>query len=220
MTPFISVSGVAAPLPRSDVDTDAVIPVPWMKAIAPDYARALFANWRWQDGDGITERPEFILNQVPFREAKILVAGSNFGCGSSREAAVWALLGFGIRCVIAPSFGDIFYDNAYKNGLLPLVMPEIQVNALLVSLAARNGDARMTVDLESQSVTAPDGSLIAFAIDPSRRKALLGGLDEIGMTLTHAEAILAFQARDRLLRPWIYDPPLDRPIADTGVHHP
>jgi 3-isopropylmalate/(R)-2-methylmalate dehydratase small subunit len=213
MKPFTQVSGVAAPLPRADVDTDAVIPVPWMKAIEPDYAKALFANWRWKDGDGINEIPEFVLNRPPFREACILVAGTNFGCGSSREAAVWALLGFGIRCVIAPSFGDIFHENSYKNGLLPLVLPEAQVEALLKALAQGVGGSRMKVDLEAQVVTAPDGSKRDFKIDASRRSALLAGLDEVGVTLAQRDAIAAFQARDRELRPWIYQPPLDRPIT-------
>lgn len=220
MTPFITVSGVAAPLARSDVDTDAVIPVPWMKAIEPDYAKALFANWRWKDGDGITEIPDFVLNQPPFRKACILVAGINFGCGSSREAAVWALQGFGIRCVIAPSFGDIFHDNAYKNGLLPLVLPEPQVGALLAALDQRVGGARMTVDLQTQTLTTPDGTALTFSIDPSRRAALLAGLDEVGVTLTHRDAIAAFQSRDRAQRPWIYDPPLDHPPPYRSTRQP
>jgi len=216
MTPFVQVSGIAAPLPRADVGTDSVIPVPWMKAIEPDYARALFANWRWKDGDGVTELPDFVLNRSPYREACILVAGSNFGCGSSREAAVWALLGFGIRCVIAPSFGDIFHENSYKNGLLPLALPEAQVQELLASLAYGAGGSRMTVDLEAQQITSPDGRIIPFNIDASRRAALIAGLDEVGVTLTQRDAIAAFQARDRQLRPWIYDPPLNRPVGSDG----
>ncbi len=216
MTPFIRLSGVAAPLPRADVDTDAVIPVPWMKAIEPDYARALFANWRWQDGDGVTELPGFVLNREPYRRACILVARSNFGCGSSREAAVWALQGFGIRCVIAPSFGDIFFDNALKNGLLPLMLPAEQVEALLRSLEQGLGGSHMAVDLEAQRITTPEGGELAFSVDPSRRAALLAGLDEIGMTLSQREAIDAFQQHDRLIRPWIYEPPLNRPPGHQG----
>lgn len=216
MTPFVRVSGIAAPLPRADVDTDAVIPIPWMKAIEPDYAKALFANWRWKDGDGVTALPDFVLNRPPFHEACILVAKSNFGCGSSREAAVWALLGFGIRCVIAPSFGDIFHENSYKNGLLPLVLPAEQVQALLDQLAAGTGECRMTVDLEAQAIIAPDASRLSFAIDPSRREALLAGLDEVGMTLKQRDAIDAFQKRDRELRPWIYEPRLDKPVGTQG----
>ena len=127
MEKFIRLEGVAAPMPRDNVDTDAVIPIPWMKSVKPDYARALFANWRWKDGDGVTEIEGFLLNREPFRQAVILVAGDNFGCGSSREHAVWALAGFGIRCVIATSFGDIFFENCFKNGVLPLVLPAPRV---------------------------------------------------------------------------------------------
>lgn len=213
MEPFIRLAGVAAPLPRDNVDTDAVIPVPWMKSVTPDYARALFANWRWQGGDGVTPLDNFVLNREPYRHARILVAGANFGCGSSREAAVWALLGFGIRCVIAPSFGDIFYENSFKNALLPLVLPEDEVKALLDLLASGAGGCRMEVDLEAQTVTCPDGKVVSFTIDPGRREALLGGLDEIGVTLRDQEAIDAFQRRDRVERPWIYEPPLNADLA-------
>jgi 3-isopropylmalate/(R)-2-methylmalate dehydratase small subunit len=209
---FIRLSGVAAPLGRDNIDTDAVIPVPWMKSVTPDYARALFANWRWKDGAGHAALNDFILNQAPFGNARILVTGANFGCGSSREAAVWALLGFGIRCVIAPSFGDIFYENSFKNALLPVVLPQRDVSALLDLLERRAGECRMEIDLEAQTVTAPDGKVVPFMIDPGRRAALLNGLDEIGGTLVHQEAIDAFQRRDRDARPWIYDLPLNRDV--------
>jgi 3-isopropylmalate/(R)-2-methylmalate dehydratase small subunit len=210
--PFTRLVGVAAPLPRDNVDTDAVIPVPWMKSVTPDYARALFANWRWQGGDGVTQLDEFVLNREPFRSARILVAGANFGCGSSREAAVWALLGFGIRCVIAPSFGDIFYENSFKNALLPLVLPEDEVKSMLDVLASGAGGCRMEVNLEAQSVTRSDGKVVPFAIDAGRRAALLSGLDEIGVTLRDRDAIDAFQRHDRVERPWIYDPPLNADV--------
>lgn len=209
MEKFLRLEGVAAPLPRDNVDTDAVIPVPWMKSVAPDYARALFANWRWQDGDGVTELRAFVLNQEPFRHACILVAGSNFGCGSSREAAVWALLGFGIRCVIAPSFGDIFYENSFKNGLLPLTLPPEKVQRALALLGAGEGGCRIAIDLEAQTVAFPDREVVPFAIDAGRRGTLLRGQDEIGETLLALERIDAFEQRDREERPWIYDPPLN-----------
>lgn len=209
MEKFTRLEGVAAPLRRDNVDTDAVIPVPWLKSIAPDYPRSLFANWRWQDGDGETELPDFVLNREPFRRACILVAGANFGCGSSREAAVWALTGFGIRCVIAPSFGDIFYENSFKNGLLPLVLPDDRVRHALDLLEGGTGSCRMTIDLENRAVTLPDGKTIPFMIDAGRREALLQGLDEIGATLLALDSINAFEQRDRGIRPWIYEPPLN-----------
>jgi 3-isopropylmalate/(R)-2-methylmalate dehydratase small subunit len=210
MDKFIRLEGIAAPMPRDNVDTDAVIPVPWMKSIRPDYARALFANWRWKDGDGVTANPDFVLNRAPFREARILVAAANFGCGSSREAAVWALQGFGIRCVLASSFGDIFYENSFKNGLLPLVQPPATLARLHAQLAAGTGGCRMAVDLEAQTLTEPDGTVQPFAIDAGRRRTLLDGLDEIGQTLLSSDVIAAFEQRDRAARPWIYDPPLNR----------
>jgi 3-isopropylmalate/(R)-2-methylmalate dehydratase small subunit len=209
MDPFQRLRGIAAPLPQDDVNTDAVIPVPWMKSTKPDYRRALFANWRYQNGDGLTEIPGFVLNRMPFRNAKVLVAGSNFGCGSSREAAVWALQGFGIRCVIAPSFGDILFENCFKNGFLPLVLTQDDVKYLLHELEAGEHGHLVDIDLPTQLVAFPDGRAVPFAIDGGRKAALLSGLDEIGRTLTHEGAIDAFRARDRGLRPWIYDPPLN-----------
>ena len=209
MEKFIRLEGVAAPMPRDNVDTDAVIPIPWMKSVKPDYARALFANWRWKDGDGVTEIEGFLLNREPFRQAVILVAGDNFGCGSSREHAVWALAGFGIRCVIATSFGDIFFENCFKNGVLPLVLPAPRVKRALDLLADGIGGHRMKVDLEAQAVTFADGEVVPFAIDAGRRDVLMQGQDEIGRTLLEESAIDAFQARDRTLRPWVHEPPLN-----------
>jgi 3-isopropylmalate/(R)-2-methylmalate dehydratase small subunit len=214
MEKFIRLEGIAAPLPRDNIDTDAIIPVPWMKSITPDFHRALFANWRWQGGDGVTEVSSFILNREPFRHARILVGGNNFGCGSSREAAVWALLGFGIRCVIAPSFGDIFYENSFKNGLFPLILPEPLVRRLAEFLAAGKHGCQVVVDLEAKTVALPDGAVIPFEIDAGRRTILLEGLDEIGVTLRDISAIEEFQRRDRELHPWVYLPALDgRPPA-------
>ena len=198
------VTGIAAPLLRDNIDTDAIIPTPWMTRADVDFGQALFANWRYQDPKAETERGDFILNREPFRKARILVAGINFGCGSSREHAVWALMGFGIRAVVAPSFGDIFYENACKNGLLLAIVPAETVQAIGQTLEQGASGHEMTVDLVGCSVTAPDALTASFAIDRSRRTALLEGLDEIGMTLQDAEAIASFQSRDRASRPWIY----------------
>jgi 3-isopropylmalate/(R)-2-methylmalate dehydratase small subunit len=199
------VTGIAAPLMMENVDTDAITPVPWLTNADVDFARALFANWRYEDKHGERERGDFVLNREPFRRARILVAGSNFGCGSSREHAVWALLGFGIRSVIAPSFSDIFYENSFKNGLLAIRLASEQVNAIARQIEDGASGYEMTVDLESCTITTPAGSVVSFSIDPSRRTALLEGLDEIGMTLKETDTIAAFQARDRQARPWIYE---------------
>ncbi len=198
------IAGVAAPMMVDNIDTDAIIPVPWMTKADVDFGQALFANWRYQDEAGAVDRPDFILNREPFRGARILVAGTNFGCGSSREHAVWALLGFGIRSVIAPSFSDIFYENSCKNGLLAVSLPADAVADIGAKLDGGDAGLEMTVDLEACTVTGPDARTRPFDIDPARRTALLEGLDEIGMTLKDAEAIAAFQARDRDSRPWIY----------------
>jgi 3-isopropylmalate/(R)-2-methylmalate dehydratase small subunit len=198
------IAGVAAPMMMDNVDTDAIIPVPWMTKADVDFGRALFANWRYQDEAGTRERPDFILNRAPFRHARILVAGANFACGSSREHAVWALMGFGIRSVIAPSFSDIFAGNAFKNGLLAVSLPAETVKALGRTLEGGQAGCEMAVDLDACKITAPGGETIAFDIDPARRAALLEGLDEIGMTLKRGDAISAFQSRDREARPWIY----------------
>jgi 3-isopropylmalate/(R)-2-methylmalate dehydratase small subunit len=210
MEKFTRTTGIAAPMMLDNVDTDAIIPVPWLAKADVDFERALFANWRYEDEAATKERADFILNQEPFRQARILVAGTNFGCGSSREHAVWALLGFGIRSVIAPSYGDIFYENAAKNGLLAVTLPVATVNAIGRALEDGKRGREMTVDLEACMVTTPDGSTIPFEIDAARRTALLEGLDEIGMTLKDADAIAAFQARDRETRPWIYEAGFNR----------
>jgi 3-isopropylmalate/(R)-2-methylmalate dehydratase small subunit len=199
------VTGIAAPLLLDNIDTDAIIPTPWMTRADVDFGAALFGNWRYQDPKAEKERSDFILNREPFRQARILVAGINFGCGSSREHAVWALMGFGIRAVIAPSFGDIFYENACKNGLLAVTLPADTVQAIGQRLAQGASGYGMTVDLEACRVIGPDGAIASFAMEPSRRTALLEGLDEIGMTLKETDAIAAFQARDRQSRPWIYE---------------
>lgn len=202
------ISGIAAPLMIENVDTDAIIPGLWLTKADIDFGRALFANWRYRDQQG--ERDDFVLNREPFRRARILVASANFGCGSSREHAVWALLGFGIRSVIAPSFSDIFYENAFKNGLLAIRLPAEQVDAIAQQIADGTSGHQMTVDLENCAVITPDGSTVSFSIDPSRRTALLEGIDEIGMTLKEVDAIAAFQACDRKARPWIYEADFNR----------
>lgn len=198
------VAGVAAPMMVDNIDTDAIIPVPWMTKADVDFGQALFANWRYEDEAGAVDRPDFILNRERFRGARILVAGTNFGCGSSREHAVWALLGFGIRSVIAPSFSDIFYENSCKNGLLAVSLRAGAVAEIGSMLERGDAGLEMTVDLEACTVNGPDAQMRPFEIDPARRAALLEGLDEIGMTLKDADAIAAFQARDRDSRPWIY----------------
>jgi len=201
MEKFTRVSGVAAPFPQANIDTDAIIPAQWLRSVSADLGKGLFGGWRY-DGQG-RERPDFILNQSRYREAKIIVGGPNFGCGSSREGAVWALQGFGIRCVVAPSFSDIFFENSFKNGLLPVALPEAQIRELLKFLETTN-DPSLVVDLESCVVETPQGRRFPFVIPPARRTALLEGLDEIGQTLRHETAIAAFQARDREARRWIH----------------
>ena len=201
MEAFERLTGVAAPLLLENVNTDAIIPVPWIVNFGQDFGKGLFGGWRY--GPDGAENPAFVLNQGPYREARILLAGRNFGCGSSREEAVWALLAFGIRCVIAPSFGDIFFENAFKKGLLPVTLPLDAVTELARAAAAGPAPV-LTVDLRACTVEAPGGRPVAFAVDESRRQALLRGLDEIDLTLAHDAEIAAFQAADRARRPWIY----------------
>ena len=199
MEKFTKLTGVAAPLPRQNVDTDVIIPIRRLVMEDRDKIGAYaFEPWRYSE-DG-AENPAFVFNQPAYRGAPILIAGRNFGCGSSREGAVWALWQLGVRCVIAPSFGGIFFNNCFKNGLLAIELP----SAMVAALAAQAPDGDFTVDLESCAITAPDGGTTDFQVNPTQRKALLQGLDEIAMTLRRAEAIAAFQARDRVQRPWIY----------------
>ena len=201
MTPFTTLTGVAAPLPMVNVDTDMIIPKQHLKTIRrTGLGRALFDEMRFRD-DG-SENPDFVLNRPAYREAEILVAGDNFGCGSSREHAPWALLDFGIRCVIAPSFADIFHNNCFKNGILPIALPPEQVDALTRD-AERGSNARMTVDLEAQTVTSSDGQVFPFEVDPHQKRCLLEGLDDIALTLERAPAIDAYEARAAQSRPWV-----------------
>lgn len=199
---FTVVSGVAAPLLRPNIDTDTVIRIERLTNAKPEEtAPFLFEALRF-DADG-REDPGFVLNQPRFRDAPILLAGDNFGCGSSREGAVWALKFSGIRCVIAPSFGDIFVNNCFQNFVLPVVLPEAQIRQLADESAG--GNARITVDLERQVVVSPHGETMPFGIEAIRRTALLAGLDEIGQTLAMETAIASFQTEDRVARPWVWD---------------
>jgi 3-isopropylmalate/(R)-2-methylmalate dehydratase small subunit len=200
MEKFAKLTGVAAPLPMVNVDTDKIIPKQFLKTIKrTGLSEGLFYDLRF-DEDG--NRKDFVLDQPSYKDAKILVAGENFGCGSSREHAPWALLDAGIRCVIAPSFADIFYNNCFKNGILPIVLPQEQVD-LLMDDAERGANAVVTVDLETQEITGPDGGRIGFEIDPFRKHCLLNGLDDIGLSLQKSDKIEDFEAKRRQEQPWL-----------------
>jgi 3-isopropylmalate/(R)-2-methylmalate dehydratase small subunit len=199
MDKFTMLEGVAAPLPMINVDTDAIIPKQFLKTIKrTGLGKSLFHDLRY-DEQG-QERPEFVLNQPPYRKAQILVTGENFGCGSSREHAPWALLDFGIRCVIAPSFADIFYNNCFQNGILPVKLPAADVDQLMED--ARGPNPILKVDLEKQEIRRPDGGIVRFDIDPFRKRCLLEGLDSIGLTLQHEAAISAYEEKLKAARPW------------------
>ena len=201
MDKFTRLEGIAAPLPLINVDTDMIIPKQYLKTIRrTGLGTALFSEMRYED-DG-TEKPDFVLNRPAYRDAEILVAGENFGCGSSREHAPWALLDFGIRCVIAPSFADIFYNNCFKNGILPIALPQEEVDKLMDD-AERGANARLTVDLEAQTITGPDGGTISFDIDPFKKHCLLNGLDDIGLTMEKEQAITDFEAKRADAMPWM-----------------
>ncbi|HXG05636.1 MAG TPA: 3-isopropylmalate dehydratase small subunit [Candidatus Binatia bacterium] len=204
MEPFTRLTAPAAPIDLPNVDTDRIIPARFLrKPRGPEYARYLFHDLRF-DAEG-RERAEFVLNQAPYRGARILVTAENFGCGSSREMAVWALEAWGIRAVIAPSLGDIFRQNCVKNGLLPVILPAATVAGLRSLLHAHPGTA-LTVDLEVQTVTAPDGAVHRFDIDAFARQMLLTGQDEIALTLSHEAHIRAFEARQAVEMPWLTPP--------------
>jgi 3-isopropylmalate/(R)-2-methylmalate dehydratase small subunit len=205
MQAFTRLTGVAVPIDLPNVDTDRVIPARFLRKPqgSPGYDRFLFHDVRF-DAAG-AERPDFVLNLPPFRPATILVAAENFGCGSSREAAVWALMAYGIRCVIAPSLGDIFHQNCFKNGLLPVLLPADVVAGLRSQLHAHPG-VTMTADLETQTITAPDGAVHRFEVDAFARQMLLAGQDEIALTLGYEAQILDFEARHRAAMPWLVLP--------------
>ncbi|MBF0427150.1 MAG: 3-isopropylmalate dehydratase small subunit [Magnetococcales bacterium] len=209
MEPFICLTALAAPLDRANVDTDAIIPKQFLKSIErTGFGPNLFDEWRYLDrGEpgkpnvGRPLNPDFILNHPRYQGARILLARDNFGCGSSREHAPWALLDYGFRCIIAPGFADIFFNNCFKNGILPVVLPAAAVQALFVAVLGQPG-AEVTVDLERQVVVAPGGQEHPFVVDPFRRHCLLKGLDDIGLTLQHLPEIEAFEARRRQAEPW------------------
>ena len=200
MEKFTKLTGVAAPFPLRNVDTDMIIPKQFLKTIKrTGLGKSLFFELRY-DQEG-RENPDFVLNKPAYRNAEILITGENFGCGSSREHAPWALLDFGFRCVIAPDFADIFYNNCFQNGILPIKLPQGEIDKLLDD-ASRGANATLTVDLEAQEIRGPDGGVIRFEIDPFRKHCLLNGLDAIGLTLEKEKAIQEFEARDAGARPW------------------
>lgn len=201
MKPFTTLTAVAAPLPMANVDTDKIIPARFLKTIdRAGLGVHLFDTLRF-DAEG-KERPEFVLNREPYRHAEILIAHENFGCGSSREHAPWALLDFGIRCVIAPDFADIFHNNCFKNGIVPVRLPRRVIDTLMED-ASLGGNARLTVDLVAQEVVRPNGERIHFEIDPFRKKLLLEGLDDIDQTLQHRASIDAYEAKVKRERSFI-----------------
>ncbi|HEU0061066.1 MAG TPA: 3-isopropylmalate dehydratase small subunit [Hyphomicrobiaceae bacterium] len=204
MEKLTALTSVAAPLLRANIDTDIVIPISRMvgNSTRGSLGQWCFSPLRYQP-DG-SENPEFILNRAPYRSAQILITGVNFGCGSSREAAVWALKEMGVRCLIGSSFGDIFFNNCFQNGVLPVVLDRATVESLAREVEASQGAGRISVDLNELTVTAPSGTRHRFAVEPKRRQALLEGLDEIAVTLQRAAEITAFQTEDRRRRPWVY----------------
>jgi 3-isopropylmalate/(R)-2-methylmalate dehydratase small subunit len=212
MDKFRTLTALAVPLDRPNVDTDAIIPKQFLKSIRRSgFGPNLFDSWRYLDqgepGMENSERPinpDFVLNQPRYRGAQILLGRENFGCGSSREHAVWALLDFGIRVVIAPSFAEIFYGNCFKNGVLPIVLDAASIDNLFREIEAESG-YELTVDLEAQQIMTPGGELIPFDIDAFRKHCLLEGLDDIGLTLQHADEIRAYEARRRREAPWLFD---------------
>ena len=211
MQPFTEHTGLVAPLDRANVDTDAIIPKQFLKSIRrTGFGPYLFDEWRYLDrgepGQDCSTRPlnpAFVLNQERYQGATVLLARTNFGCGSSREHAPWALLDYGFRALIAPSFADIFYNNCFKNGILPIVLPEDEVDRLFREVQATPG-YRLTVSLPEQAVATPAGAVLHFEVDSYRKHCLLNGLDEIGLTLQHAEAIRGYEVRRRQEAPWLF----------------
>ena len=202
MRKFETVTGVGAPLPQINIDTDKIIPARFLKTIErAGLGRHLFNDMRY-DAEG-REKPDFVLNQPAWRGASILVVGDNFGCGSSREHAPWALADYGVQAILGTDFADIFYNNSFKNGLLPIKLSREDRDRLMED-AERGENARITVDLENQVITRPDGEQIAFEVDPHRKHCLLNGLDDIGLTMERAGSIDSFETADRLARPWLY----------------
>jgi len=202
MLPFTTLTAVAAPFPENNIDTDIIIPKQFLRTITrAGLGKSLFFDRRY-NANG-SDKKDFVLNRQPYRHAQILVTGENFGCGSSREHAPWALLDFGIRCVIAPSFADIFYNNCFKNGILPIRLPKADVDALLGDLQ-KDELWNLTIDLEKQTINRSNRPAIPFDIDPLRKELLLGGIDDIGVTLQHAKEIDAYENDLRAQRPWLF----------------
>lgn len=201
MDKFTTLTGVAAPMPLVNIDTDMIIPKQFLKTIQrTGLGKNLFDEMRYDDNGN--EIPDFVLNQPAYRNAEILIAGDNFGCGSSREHAPWALADFGIKAIISTSYADIFYGNCFKNGMLPIVLPQEQVDILMED-ARKGANARIAIDLESQTVTSADGQVFSFEIDPFKKHCLLNGLDDIGLTLEKVTAIDSFEAMATQARPWV-----------------
>lgn len=211
MNPFTTLDGLVMPLDRANVDTDAIIPKQYLKSIKrTGFGPTLFDEWRYlehgEPGMDHSKRPlnpDFVLNQERYQGAKILLTRKNFGCGSSREHAPWALLEYGFRCIIAPSFADIFYNNCFKNGMLPVTLDEQTVNHLFAQAIAQPG-YQLKANLPTQSLTQPDGTTIKFQIEPSRKHALVNGLDDISMTLGHAELIKEYESKRKVEMPWLF----------------
>ena len=214
MDKFVTHTGLAIPLDRANVDTDAIIPKQFLKSILrTGFGQNLFDAWRYldpgepgQDPASRKPNPDFVLNQGRYAGASVLVTRKNFGCGSSREHAPWALQQYGFKAIIAPSYADIFFNNCFKNGLLPIVLPEDVVDRLIAEIQATPG-YRLTVDLQAQSVTTPSGASHRFDVEPSRKECLLNGWDEIGLTLRHQDAIKAYEAKRRATEPWVFAQP-------------
>ncbi len=204
MEKFKVLKAVAAPLPLVNVDTDMIIPARFLKTIKrTGLGKSLFYAMRFDETGA--EKPDFVLNKDAYRNSKILIAGDNFGCGSSREHAPWSLADFGIRCVIAPSFADIFYGNSFKNGILCITLPQAQVDMLSAKASTGNtAGGAFTVDLENGTITAPDGAVVTFSVDGTKRNNLLNGLDDIGITMQSADKIGAFEDKQRREQPWLY----------------
>ncbi|UOA28602.1 3-isopropylmalate dehydratase small subunit [Pseudosulfitobacter sp. DSM 107133] len=201
MDKFETITGIAAPMPMINIDTDMIIPKNFLKTIKrTGLGVNLFDEMRYDDDRN--EIPDFVLNKDAYRNAEVLVAGDNFGCGSSREHAPWAIKDFGIRCVIAPSFADIFFNNCFKNGILPIALPQEQVDILMKD-AEKGANARMTIDLEAQTVTTSDGEVIKFDVDPFKKHCLMEGLDDIGLTMAKADSIASYEAKSNAERPWV-----------------
>ena len=201
MQKFTRLTGVAAPMPMINIDTDMIIPKGHLKTIKrTGLGKALFDEMRY-NADG-SEKPDFVLNQTAYRKSQVIVAGANFGCGSSREHAPWALLDFGIRCVIAPSFADIFHNNCFKNGILPIALPQ-EICDKLMEDARKGANATLTIDLEKEEITRPDGEVIRFKIDAFRRHCLLNGLDDIGLTMQKAGDVETYETKQKTSQPWL-----------------